>query len=135
MFRINIFDIVTQYLAIFPALEISHETDVKNRAHSKIINSWLLLKIEQYLNILKLDLNALVDQNSIIYIDSWIANCFYFGLSMSKIGADIRPQLILLFNSFIAKRFQHCVEKSNQRFSNSLNNFFTKKVKETQVMF
>lgn len=124
---------MTQYLAIFPTVEIS-ETVVKNRVHSKIINSWLLVKIEQYLNILKFNLNVLIDQNSILYIDSLIDNCFYFGLSMSKIGADIRPQLTLVFNSFIEKRFQYCVEKANQRFTNSLNNFFTKKIKQAQVI-
>src|SRR5690625_162714 len=104
LFRINIFDIVTQYQAIFP--EISHadysdETKSKRSVYetdSKIINSWLVLKIEQYLKILQGTLNGCVEINTTLSLDATIDQIFYFGLTMSKIGADIRPQLILIFN-------------------------------------
>lgn len=123
MFRINIFDIVTQYRAIFPDIEsesmIVGERRFKkanNESNYKIINSWLLFKIEFYLKKLRENLDACIKHNSALPLDTVIDHCFYFGLSMSKIGADIRPQLICLFNRFIQNRFQLRVEEANTRY-------------------
>lgn len=133
MFRINIFDIVTQYRAIFPDID-SIEGQKKglpmagragNEYHNhKIINSWLLFKIEHYLRMLRTSLDASLQQASILPLDTVIDHCFYFGLSMSKIGADIRPQLILIFNQFIASRFQLRVEEANRKFEKSIGDIF-----------
>lgn len=108
VFRINIFDIVTQYRAIFPRTELESLTvGQKPQANEiKIINSWMTVKIEQYLNILQECLNSAVSQSGTLSFDATIDHCFYFGLSMSKIGADIRPKLTLIFDDFIRKRFQ-----------------------------
>lgn len=133
VFRINIFDIVTQYRAIFPDID-SIEGQKKglamagragNEYHNhKIINSWLLFKIEHYLRMLRTSLDASLQQASILPLDTVIDHCFYFGLSMSKIGADIRPQLILIFNQFIASRFQLRVEEANRKFEKSIGDIF-----------
>lgn len=132
MFRINIFDIVTQYRAIFP--DIDTDSIFKgdknllkrgcNESNYKIINSWLLFKIEHYLKMLRDNLDACLKQNSNLPLDTVIDHCFYFGLSMSKIGADIRPQLILIFNRFIQNRFQLRVEEANRKFEKSISDIF-----------
>lgn len=132
MFRINIFDIVTQYRAIFPDIDtdsmlIGEKNLLKrggNDSNYKIINSWLLFKIEHYLKMLRENLDACLKQNSILPLDTVIDHCFYFGLSMSKIGADIRPQLILIFNRFIQNRFQSRVEEANRKFEKSISDIF-----------
>ncbi|KAJ6217533.1 hypothetical protein RDWZM_008690 [Blomia tropicalis] len=131
VFRINIFDIVTQYRAIFPDVETvelsTHKNGIRKsggESNYKIINSWLLFKIEHYLAILKNNLGSCVKNNSDLPIETVIDHCFYFGLSMSKIGADIRPQLIKIFNNFICERFQYRIEEANQRFKKSMNNVF-----------
>ncbi|OTF74400.1 conserved oligomeric Golgi complex subunit 8-like protein, partial [Euroglyphus maynei] len=123
-FRVNIFDIVTQYQAIFPEMDQPDDSQSKNHLQSKIINSWLLVKIEQYLNILLTNLSSCISINSILYIDTVIENCFYLGLSMNKIGADIRPKLILIFNDFFEKRFKHCVQESTRKLCDSFGDIF-----------
>ncbi|XP_027205297.2 conserved oligomeric Golgi complex subunit 8-like isoform X1 [Dermatophagoides pteronyssinus] len=130
-FRVNIFDIVTQYQAIFP--ELDELNDNNNPIQSKIINSWLLVKIEQYLNILRTNLQSCVSINSILYIDTIIENCFYLGLSMNKIGADIRPELILIFNDFLQKRFEYCVQKSTRQFCDSLSDIFVGNISNEDI--
>lgn len=130
LFRINIFDIVIQYQAIFSEIDdstlllpIQHEDEkvLENSVQSKIINSWLLIKIEQYLLLLKTNLEVCVSLKSNLNVEQIIENCFYFGLSMKKIGADFRPQLTILFNEFLKQRFIALIEKANARFTSSLS--------------
>jgi len=56
-------------------------------------------------------------------IESIIEPSFYFGLSMSRIGADFRPQLIPIINKAIAKRFTRVVYDSTLRFEASIQSF------------
>lgn len=82
---------------------------------SKIINSWMMVKINQYINILQECLNSSLNYNGQLSFDTVIDHCFYFGLSMSKIGADIRPKLTLVFNQFIQKRFEIQINNATKR--------------------
>jgi hypothetical protein len=127
--RVNLFDIVTQYRAIFA----DHEPIVSSTARyfgistnpssnrdfsdSAIINSWVLFKVNQFLDVLKEDLNRCVNNEFSHYypIESIIEPCFYFGLSMSRIGADFRPRLIPIINEAISKRFSRVVNEGTAK--------------------
>lgn len=127
--RVNLFDIVTQYRAIFA----DHEPIVSSTARyfgvttnssanrdfndCAVINSWVLFKVNQFLDVLKQDLNRCVNNEFSHYypIESIIEPSFYFGLSMSRIGADFRPQLIPIINDAISNRFYRVVNDGTNK--------------------
>ena len=131
--RVNLFDIVTQYRAIFAdsdpivsqkhlyygVTNISADRDFND---SSIINSWVIFKVNQFLQILTIDLNRCVNNEFGHYypIESIIEPSFYFGLSMSRIGADFRPQLIPIINEAITKRFSRIVNEATNKYSINL---------------
>lgn len=125
VFRINLFDIVTQYRAIFPDIEhsVAHQGGGAE-INSKIINSWLMIKIEQYLDILQQNLTSFARHKSALPLEGVVDHCFYFGLSMSKVGAEIRPKLIRIFNEFIQQRCRFLVAEANKNFEHSIPSMF-----------
>ncbi|KAI1303122.1 Conserved oligomeric Golgi complex subunit 8 [Halotydeus destructor] len=118
--RVNLFDIATQYRALFPPDESITSTVFKDHGFSvkipmksdrdfgdtTIVSSWLQFKIEKFLKCLQDDLTACISGEHFYPFDSIIDPCFYLGLSMSRIGADIRPQLVTIFNDAVTRRFQ-----------------------------
>ncbi|XP_054167413.1 conserved oligomeric Golgi complex subunit 8-like [Oppia nitens] len=134
--RVNLFDIVTQYRAIFadtdPIVSQKHlyygiTTNASNRDFndSAIINSWVQFKINNFLNVLAKDINDCVNNEFGHYypIESIIEPAFYFGLSMSRIGADFRPQLMPIIIDAICKRFLRVVNEATKKFETSIQNF------------
>ena len=126
--RVNLFDIVTQYRAIFADMDpivpqkhlyygITTLATSRDFNDGAIINSWVLFKVNQFLVVLAEDVNRCVNNEFGHYypIESIIEPSFYFGLSMSRIGADFRPQLIPIINKAIAKRFTRVVYDATLR--------------------
>jgi len=98
--RVHLFDIVTQYRAIF-----SDETIILNEIQQScdnrlLFSSWLSRKIDEFLEILEQDLEH--DMGS---IESLLGQAMYFGLSFSRVGYDFRPQLVPIFEKAILKQF------------------------------
>ncbi|RWS26939.1 conserved oligomeric Golgi complex subunit 8-like protein, partial [Leptotrombidium deliense] len=109
LYRVNLFDIITQYRAVFagddtttPSIRLYIQVEDVNMKESSILPSWIHYKIESYLKQLETHLNELIANDYNYYpIDAIIDPCFYFGLSMSRIGSDFRPLLLPIFiNSF-----------------------------------
>ena len=126
--RVHLFDIVTQYRAIFsdsdPIVSQKHLyfgiTNIlsdRDFNDSVIINSWLLYKINEFLEVLSSYLNRWANNEFGNYyqIENVIDPSFYFGLSMSRIGADFRPQLVPIINEAICRRFSLVVNESTDK--------------------
>ncbi|RWS02123.1 conserved oligomeric Golgi complex subunit 8-like protein, partial [Dinothrombium tinctorium] len=133
--RVNLFDIVTQYRAVFAGediapsyrlyIQFSNEMEFKENA---ILPSWISYKISQFLLQLKQNLNRCISIEVGQYypIEAVIDPCFYFGLSMSRIGADFRPLLVPIFCEALFKRFEKVTEKSVLKFNKSMENYTLK---------
>lgn len=156
--RVNLFDIVTQYKAIFPSTGLPSVSSRSSAAiassvtrqrlrqlpepapdagnptrddaddeldfnDSRILSSWLLHKIDSCLQVISEDLAAcqpLIDESPNFPLDSIVDPCFYFGLSMSRIGADIRPQILVMFYDVFRERNKRVLERASLKFQESL---------------
>ena len=137
IYRVNLFDLVTSYRAIFADHEFIdyHHSKINSNLtvseppdfnDSLLLTSWLGYKIGQFLNELETSLNRCIEEenSSQFQIESLIDPCFYFGLSMSRVGADFRPLLVPIFEKIFLKRFQKSINRSIQIFEKS--NIFKK---------
>ncbi|XP_044749420.1 conserved oligomeric Golgi complex subunit 8 [Coccinella septempunctata] len=118
--RVNLFNIVTQYRAIFDdedqnPLEILKSNHVN---HNVIFFSWISEKISEFLTTLEDDLNKGVSS-----IDSVLGQCMYFGLSFSKVGCDFRALLVPIFTRRIGNDFQDMVHKATNNFEQNIEKF------------
>ncbi|CAL1284598.1 unnamed protein product [Larinioides sclopetarius] len=117
--RIHLFDITTQYRAIFsdddPLLLVRE--DAKNNC--AIFHSWIIWKISWFLEVLKKDISADLGGR----IDSVLAQCMYFGLSFSRVNIDFRPLLIPVFQNIALKKFCSSVERATFKFEKIMDAF------------
>lgn len=97
--RVHLFDIVTQYRAIFSDDSIMLDTPTQPCDNRLLFSSWLSRKIQEFLNILESDL-----EHDIGSIESLLGQAMYFGLSFSRVGYDFRPQLVPIFETAILKQ-------------------------------
>ena len=114
--RINLFNIVTQYKAIF-------DCDGKdgNSKMNMIFNSWMHEKIEDFLKILESDL--LQSNCSLTEISSVLGQCMYFGLSFSRIGVDFRALMVPIFLRVIGKNLNSGILKVTKQFELDMDNY------------
>lgn len=115
--RVNLFNIVTQYKALFDD-DFSKDTNFKMNL---IFDSWLHEKIEDFLKMLENDL-ALCN-NSLMDISSILGQCMYFGVSFSRIGVDFRAQVAPIFLKTITKYLNMTVIKATKQFEIDMENF------------
>ena len=90
---------------------------------SRILTSWLLLKIDSCLQIITDDLISCIESEPFYPIDSVIDPCFYFGLSLTRIGADIRPRLLVIFNNIFLRRFKRVLGRATNTFLDALDSY------------
>lgn len=118
--RIHLFNIVTQYRAIFsdddPILPLAKDQNINESA---IFYSWINEKVSQFLTTLEQDLNRGVGSS----LDSIIGQCMYFGLSFSRVGADFRGLLAPIFIGTVSRNFEHAVRKASKKFEQDMENF------------
>ena len=68
---------------------------------SSILYSWILEKVEAFLKTLATDLaSPSVEQR----LDAIFNQCMYFGLSFGRVGIDLRPLLIPIFEEVVYGR-------------------------------
>ena len=92
-YRIHLFDIITQYRAIFSDDEMSstgstylgQQRDSANN-ESRLFYCWLQQKIKRFLSVLRKDLRLGVGSR----MDSVLSQAMYFGLAFSRVGLDFR---------------------------------------------
>lgn len=118
--RIHLFNIVTQYRAIFnddihnPLSMSKHEQVHQN----SLFYGWINEKLAEFLKVLENDLSRGVHS-----IESILGQCMYFGLSFSKVGCDFRTLLIPIFTKQIANDFKQLIDKASANFEQNLEKF------------
>ncbi|XP_064554152.1 conserved oligomeric Golgi complex subunit 8 [Drosophila montana] len=122
--RINLFNIITQYRAIFPEGEHASKSAGLKQLHGvscnglRLFEAWLHNKINAFLLTLEEDL-----QRGINSIETVLGQCMYFGLSFSRIGADFRALIAPIFVRVVRNKFESSIIKVNENFEQELEKF------------
>uniref|UniRef100_G3ML85 Conserved oligomeric Golgi complex subunit 8 n=1 Tax=Amblyomma maculatum TaxID=34609 RepID=G3ML85_AMBMU len=119
--RVHLFDIVTQYRAIFsdddPLAGLgSKDPDTLDAA---IFYSWITSQVTRFLEIVERDLSSELSGR----LDSVLSQCMYFGLSFSRIGAGFRPLLARKFQAAAVNRFRSAIGRAGDRFNEMMHSF------------
>ncbi|KAN0025398.1 hypothetical protein ACTFIU_003659 [Dictyostelium citrinum] len=113
--RTNIFDIVTQYNAIF-----SNESNDEEQLDDLILYNWIQQKIKVYINIVDSTLNHIKSGSSISYV---LENSMYFSMSISRVGIDFRNLLEPIFEKHILNNFLSQITTANHHFLETLKTY------------
>lgn len=118
--RINLFNIITQYRAIFPEEDTTSSLKTNNLSSDggRLFQSWLHRKIASFLETLEMDL--LKGVNS---LDTVLGQCMYFGLSFSRVGADFRALMAPIYIRIIKQNFANSIQTVNQNFDRDLERY------------
>ncbi|CAD7000052.1 conserved oligomeric Golgi complex subunit 8 [Ceratitis capitata] len=121
--RINLFNIITQYRAIFPDEEPSVVSATKpmqgvSCEGERLFHAWLHKKIDDFLQTLESDLSRGVSS-----FDTVLGQCMYFGLSFSRVGADFRALMVPIFLRVIRRNFDSAISTVNQSFGQELERY------------
>jgi len=100
--RVHLFDIVTQYRAIFSDEETVGTVRPEGKFDNRLLfTSWLDRKVQEFLTVVGQDLNS----PGVTSYESLLGQAMYFGLSFSRVGFDFRPLLVPVFLDAIEKQF------------------------------
>ncbi|XP_046688609.1 LOW QUALITY PROTEIN: uncharacterized protein LOC124374442, partial [Homalodisca vitripennis] len=117
--RIHLFNIVTQYRAVFTDEEHIITSRQLALAESSIFQSWLNQKISQFLTTLDQDLLRGVGSS----LASLLGQCMYFGLSLSSVGADFRALVAPVFVRAVKRNLETSVRKASKKFEADMDKF------------
>lgn len=123
--RVHLFNIITQYKAIFSEDEDSTaglatiSTDTSAADGAKIFHSWLHDQIVEFIITLEKDLAS----NDINSYDTILGQCMYFGLSFSRVGVDFRSLIAPVFIRVISLNFQTSIVKITCQFEQEIERY------------
>ncbi|KAJ8919495.1 hypothetical protein NQ315_002116 [Exocentrus adspersus] len=117
--RVNLFNIVTQYRAIFNDDEHGPLASLKmqNVNQNVIFFSWIKDKISEFLASLEEDIK------NVSSIETILDQCMYFGLSFSKVGCDFRLLMVPIFTARVAENFTCAVSEALKNFNTNIERF------------
>ncbi|XP_077376598.1 conserved oligomeric Golgi complex subunit 8 [Festucalex cinctus] len=114
--RVHLFDIVTQYRAIFSeqrragaAADHPHRPDV--------LHGWVLAKVCELLSLLERDLRV----GACGRLDSLSSQCMYLGLSFSRVGVDFRGQMAAALARAAADAFGKAAHQAAALFQRDMS--------------
>ncbi|XP_055866865.1 conserved oligomeric Golgi complex subunit 8-like [Biomphalaria glabrata] len=118
--RVHLFDIMTQFRAIFSDEDPLVSTGKEDTIHESLLfHSWVLQKILQFLETLEKDLEEGIGGR----LDSILGQCMYFGLSFSRVGADFRGLLAPIFEKASLRYFVEALKEANKKFEENMQSY------------
>jgi len=121
--RVHLFDIVTQYRAIFSDEGSSSVTSASGSEEELqprlLFTSWLERSVRALVEVIKEDLA----QPSVTSVEAVLGQSMYFGLSLSRVGYDFRPLLVPVFTEAVTRLFLSKLnpDEALRTFSSSLS--------------
>ncbi|XP_058066432.1 conserved oligomeric Golgi complex subunit 8 [Anopheles bellator] len=126
--RVQLFNIITQYRAIFPEDDdgdgAAAGSDAAERGRmasdeGKVFHSWLHDQIAEFVRTLEKDLSS----GEITSFDTILGQCMYFGLSFSRVGIDFRALVAPVFVRVIGGRFRAAVATITAQFAADIERY------------
>ncbi|NXX85166.1 COG8 protein, partial [Urocolius indicus] len=121
--RVHLFDVVTQYRAIFsdeePVAAVGGGGGGQALGEGAIFHGWLLQKLCEFLQALERD----VRRGAGGRLDALLGQCMYFGLSFGRVGADFRGQLGPLFGRAAAATFRAALGEAVLAFRRDMDSY------------
>lgn len=109
--RLNLFDIATQYQAVFTSPSAGNADtscaalfNLPEVSNFRILPSWLTYKMEIILNYIKKDLTDALSFDPTAPVESVKNSILFFGESMSRIGMELRPRLLIILNEVLKEK-------------------------------
>lgn len=115
--RVHLFDIITQYRAIFSDEDPLLPPAEQPVNEGTIFHGWVVQQIAHFLESLERDLERGVGSR----LDSLLGQCMYFGLSFSRVGADFRGQLAPMFQRVAMDTFSKAAQEAVDKFKEDMN--------------
>ncbi|XP_078037313.1 conserved oligomeric Golgi complex subunit 8 [Augochlora pura] len=115
--RIHLFNIITQYRAMFNDDELIMPGRDPTVNECAIFYHWIEEKISQFLTTLEQDLPGVTS------IDSILGQCTYFGLSFGRVGVDFTGRMSDIFVRVIGEKFESNIRKTTKRFEKDMESF------------
>ncbi|XP_029663097.1 conserved oligomeric Golgi complex subunit 8 isoform X2 [Formica exsecta] len=115
--RIHLFNIITQYKAMFNDDELVIPGRDLTLNESAIFYHWLEEKISQFLGTLEQDLPGVTS------IDSILGQCTYFGLSFGRVGVDFTGRISDIFVRIIGEKFEQDIRRTTRKFEKDMETF------------
>ena len=103
--RVHLFDIVTQYRAIF--VDDTVAADEEGSDDGGLLYRWIHHRVSILLDTLAKQLPAITEGS---YIYNLIEQCSYCGASLARVGIDFRPMLPPLFEQCVMQMFKQSME-------------------------
>ena len=103
--RVHLFDIVTQYRAIF--VDDTVAADEERSDDGGLLYRWIHHRVSVLLDTLAAHLPSITEGS---YIYNLIEQCSYCGASLSRVGIDFRPMLPPLFEECVLRVFKQSME-------------------------
>ncbi|XP_060829188.1 conserved oligomeric Golgi complex subunit 8 [Bombus pascuorum] len=126
--RIHLFNIITQYKAMFNDDELITPGRDLTVNECAIFYHWVEEKISQFLMTLEQDLPGVTS------IDSILGQCTYFGLSFGRVGADFTGRMSDIFVRVIGEKFESSIRRTTKKFESDMESFtLINKIQKTTI--
>ena len=123
--RVHLFDVITQYRAIFPnddplaVMTSSNSSPEDKRSYAYVFYGWISCKVGDFLR----SLDSVLSTKSVQRLDSLLSQSMYFGLSFSRIGADFRPILGTIFHRALFRSLSVRISAASIEFGEAIKDY------------